>query len=62
MAEQQRERDIAEMEAQMAHDTDQYFEARPQIMRTRDKETTFEAGFKAAWAARPLSHAEGEAV
>ena len=61
MAEQQRERDIAEMEAQMAHDTDQYFEARPQIMRTRDKETTFEAGFKAAWAARPLSHAEGEA-
>ena len=62
MTEQQRERDIAEMEAQMAHDTDQYFEARPQIMRTRDKETTFEAGFKAAWAARPLSHAEGEAV
>jgi hypothetical protein len=62
MAEQQRERDIAEMEAQMAHDTDQYFEARPQIMRTRDKETTFEAGFKAAWAARPLSHAEGEPV
>lgn len=60
MAEQQRERDIAEMEAQMAHDTDQYFEARPQIMRTRDKETTFEAGFKAAWAARPLSHAGGE--
>lgn len=61
MADQQRERDIAEMEAQMAHDTDQYFQARPQIMRTRDKETTFEAGFKAAWAARPLSHAEGEA-
>ncbi|MFT0137314.1 hypothetical protein ACEK07_04540 [Alcanivoracaceae bacterium MT1] len=62
MAEQKRERDIAEMEAQMAHDTDQYFEARPQIMRTRDKETTFEAGFKAAWKARALSHAEGEAV
>ncbi|MFT0140726.1 hypothetical protein ACEK07_45875 [Alcanivoracaceae bacterium MT1] len=61
MAEQQRERDIAEMEVQMAHDTDQYFEARPQIMRTRDKETTFEAGFKAAWKARALSHAEGEA-
>lgn len=62
MTEQQRERDIAEMEAQMAHDTDQYFTARPQIMRTRDKETTFEAGFKAAWKARALSHAEGEAV
>lgn len=62
MTEQQTERDIAEMEAQMAHDTDQYFEARPQIMRTRDKETTFEAGFKAAWKARALSHAEGEAV
>jgi hypothetical protein len=62
MTEQQRDRDIAEMEAQMAHDTDQYFNARPQIMRTRDKETTFEAGFKAAWKARALSHAEGEAV
>ncbi|MHA7917251.1 hypothetical protein [Alloalcanivorax xenomutans] len=62
MAEQQRERDIAEMEAQMIHAENGYFEARPQIMRTRDKETTFEAGFKAAWEARALSHAEGEAV
>lgn len=62
MTEQQRERDIAEMEAQMVHDTDQYFDARPQLMRTRDKEATFEAGFKAAWEARALSHTEGEAV
>lgn len=46
-----REREIIEYESAMNEAQDSYFHARPQLMRTRDQERFFDAGFRMAWQA-----------
>lgn len=43
------ERENADYEAARNKAVDDYFEARPQIERTREKECYVEAGFRMAW-------------
>jgi hypothetical protein len=40
---------IIEFEAARNNAMEKYFEARPQLFRTREKECLFEAGFRMAW-------------
>lgn len=51
MSDKMRESAIALMEAAMIAGVDEYFAARPQLMRTRHEECLYEAGFKRAWQA-----------
>lgn len=51
MSDKMRESAIALMEAAMIAGVDEYFSARPQLMRTRHEECLYEAGFKRAWQA-----------
>ncbi len=44
-----REEEIIEFEAQRNEAMAKYFNARPQLFRTREKECIFEAGFRMAW-------------
>ena len=43
------EESVIEFEAQRNDAMDKYFNARPQLFRTREKECIFEAGFRMAW-------------
>jgi hypothetical protein len=44
-----RELAIIQFETQRNDAVDKYFAARPQLLRTREKERLFEAGFRMAW-------------
>ena len=46
---EERERDIAEYEHARNVSVDEYFDARPQIERTIERERLVEAGFRMAW-------------
>ena len=43
------EEDMIEFEAARNKAMEKYFDARPQLFRTREKECLFEAGFRMAW-------------
>jgi hypothetical protein len=45
------EKSIALMEGHLVSRMNGYFNARPQLLRTRELEHVYEAGFKAAWQA-----------
>ncbi len=47
-----REEQVIEFETARSNAMDSYFNARPQILRTRQKECLFEAGFRMAWDAK----------
>ena len=55
-------RDDAIREAARNHAMDEYFKARPQLMRTRHEECLFEAGFDRAWQAEQSVPVVGEPV
>lgn len=46
---EERERSIAEYEHARNAAADEYFNARPQIERTIERERIFEAGYRMAW-------------
>jgi hypothetical protein len=55
------ERNLALLGAHHIHDSDAYFDARPQID-SDDRRKVFEAGYERAWKAAHLSARQGEAV
>ena len=55
-------RDDAIREAARNHAMDEYFEARPHLMRTRHEECLFEAGFDRAWQAAQMECKHSDSV
>ena len=50
------EEDVIRFEAERNEAMDAYFNARPQLLRTREFECLFEAGFRMAWERQGKEH------